>query len=360
MVNKLVFENLRFRPVRTALSVLAIGIEVAMMLTIVGLSEGMIAESQERARNVGADIWIRPRGSSVISASTSPIPEKMVQEVEKQPHVAMAVGAAVHTISGFTTMTGLDVNRYTKMTGGFRFESGGPPSGPDDILVDTYYAQQNNLSVGSYVTLINHRWRVSGIIQGQLARLVVPIKTLQELTTSGLSQIFVKVDNPALTNSVVADLRSKLPGYPIYSTEEFVSLISVNNVPMLRQFIWVIVGLSVVVGFLVVFLSMYTAVLERTREIGVLKALGASPPFVLGILIRETIVLAIVGTIIGIALSYGTRWLIAVFPTSLSQHVVPSWWPISGGIALIGALLGSAYPGWRASRQDPIEALSYE
>jgi putative ABC transport system permease protein len=143
--------------------------------------------------------------------------------------------------------------------------------------------------------------------------------------------------------------------------DEFVSMFSVEKVGGLSAFIGVIIGLSVVIGFLVVFLSMYTAVLERTREIGILKALGATPAFVLGILLRETFVLALAGSALGILFSYVTRWLLVVLvPASLSQHIVPGWWPIAGGIALAGAMLGSAYPGWRAARQDPIEALSYE
>jgi putative ABC transport system permease protein len=364
LVNKLVIENLKYRPIRTALSVVAIGLEVAMMLTIVGLSEGMLADLQQRARGIGADIIIRPPGSSALSLSSAPLPQKLVDWVEQQPHVEMAVGAMTHPVAGLTTMTGIDLDRFTRMSGGFRYEAGNPPRQPNEILVDTYYARQNKLRVGSIVKFWNRGWRVSGIIeQGKLARLAMPLAVLQDVasSTGKISQIYAKVDDPEEIDGVIADLKSKLVGYPIYSVPEFVSLFAVDKVPGLREFIGVIIGLSVAVGFLVVFLSMYTAVLERTREIGILKALGASPVFVLGILLRETLLLAIFGSALGIGFSYVTRWLImTLVPASLSQIIVYGWWPIAGAIALAGALVGAAYPGWRAARQDPIEALSYE
>jgi putative ABC transport system permease protein len=364
LTNKLVLENLRFRPVRSALSIIAIGLEVVMILTIVGISEGMIVDSQRRIRSVGADILVRPPGSSVIGLSSAPIPEKMTRFIERQPHVTMAVGAVNQPVGGVKVVTGVDVARFTQLSGGFRYLQGGPPRQPDDLLVDRYYAQQNKLKVGSSVQLMNRRWRLCGIFEeGKLARLVIPIGILQDLTSNPgkLSQIFVKVDSPANVDGVVKDLRSRLQGYQIYSLEEFISLTSMDHIPGLSEFIGVIIALSIVVGFLVVFLSMYTAVLERTREIGILKALGASPAFVVGILLRETFLLALSGSAVGILFSYGTRWLImTLVPGDLSQHIVPGWWPIAGGIALAGALLGAAYPGWRAARQDPIEALSYE
>ena len=65
--------------------------------------------------------------------------------------------------------------------------------------------------------------------------------------------------------------------------------------------------IALIVGFLVVFLSMYMAVVERKREIGILKALGAKPLTILDILVREAIVLALAGCIIGIAFSFGTK-----------------------------------------------------
>jgi putative ABC transport system permease protein len=143
--------------------------------------------------------------------------------------------------------------------------------------------------------------------------------------------------------------------------EELTSLYSVNNIQGLSEFIMVIMAIGVVIGFAVVCLSMYMAVLQRTREIGILKSLGASKSFILRIILAEALVLGIGGTILGVVMSYGAWWLIlTLVPASIPMVIVPSWWPIAGGITLIGAGLGALYPGLSAARHDTIEALSYE
>jgi putative ABC transport system permease protein len=160
---------------------------------------------------------------------------------------------------------------------------------------------------------------------------------------------------------VLNNLREKMKGYPIYTMEEFTSQLTVNSVGLLRNFIDVVIGVAVVVGFIVVFMGMYTAVLERTREIGILKAVGGSSGFILNLLVRETLLLSILGTIVGIGLTYGAKALLeATFPSSLTEEIVYSWWPISGGIAIAGSLLGVIVPAVKAVKQDVTEALSYE
>ena len=130
---------------------------------------------------------------------------------------------------------------------------------------------------------------------------------------------------------------------------------------MLKDFIYVVIGIASIVGFIVVFMAMYTAVLERTREIGILKAVGAGPGYILNILFRETILLALIGTVAGILMTYGTQWLMAhAVPASLVQETVYKWWPISAAIAVVGAVIGTVVPAMRAVRQDATEALSYE
>ena len=364
MVNKLVLENLRHRPIRTLLGVLAIGVEVTLMLTLVGLSHGMLDDLARRSRGVGADVIIRPPGTSIIGLSSAPMNEKIVNFVAGLPGVQLATGTAAHPIGGVDTVNGIDLDSFSRMCGGFRYLEGGPFQSPEDVIVDERYARQRNLHAGDRLQMMNRTWRVSGIVEpGKLARLFVPIRVLQDLTgnTGKLSVVYVKLGDPRQTPQFVASLKERLKDYQIYSMDDFISLISIDNVPGLNAFIGVVVGVSVVVGFLVVFLSMYTAVLERTREIGILKALGASPSFILTLLVRETTLLAIIGSIAGILLTFGTRWLIMrLVPSSLTQAIVPEWWPIAAAIAVAGALLGAIYPGWKAARQDAIEALAYD
>jgi putative ABC transport system permease protein len=364
LINKLVVENLKHRWVRTLLSAAAVGVQVTMILTLVGVSYGTLDDVNRRSRGAGADILIRPPGSSIISMSTAPMPEKILDFVSSIPHVAVATGTIVQPIGGTNSVTGIDVESFSKMSGGFTFLEGGTFRNPGDVVIDEYWARQFGLRVGSSMRFMERDWRVAGIVEpGKLARIFLPLKLVQELSanTGKLTMIYVKLDDPKNLPETMAALKKELPSYQIYSIEEFVSQVSVNNLPQLKTFIYVVIGVAVVVGFLVVFLSMYTAVLERTREIGILKSLGATPYLILGILIRETVFLSLIGSAFGIVFTFGTRWAIMRFvPGSLNQIIVPEWWPIASLVALVGSLLGTLYPGWIAARQDAIEALSYE
>lgn len=365
MINRLVLENLKHRPLRTLLSALSIGFQVMMILTIVGLSRGMLQDSQNRARGVNADIWVKAPDASMISFSSAGLKESLIEKFFRhQPHVARVTGTVVQPIGGINTISGIDLEEFSAISGGFKYLDGGAFQGPDEILIDSYYARQSGKKAGDTLHFVGNDWKVAGVVEsGKLARLFVPLKRLQELTnnTGNLSQILIKLDDAKNTNDVIQSLRTELPTYKIYSVEELVSMFSVDNVPGLKAFIYVIIGLSIVVGFLVVTMTMYAAVLERTREIGIMKALGAHSFDVLGILVRETLMLAAVGWVLGIGLSYLSNWAINTFVHANLQSVIAhDWWPKVLGIALIAALLGAMYPGLRAAKQDAIEALAYE
>ena len=286
------------------LSAVAIGVQVTMVLTLVGVSRGMLSDLANRSRGVGAEIWVKAPGSSIIGFSTN-FSDKYLELLRRQPHVVAVAGTLVQPIGGINSITGVDLKDFDAVSGGFRFLEGGPFKEPNDIIVDDVYSRANNVHAGDTVELPNGKWHVAGVVEsGKLSRMFAQLGVLQDMSANNgkITNAFLKLDDPKNTKAVIADLKKKLPDNPIYATDELVSLMSIDSIPMLKNFIWVVVTLGILIGFLVVFLSMYTAVLERTREIGILKALGASPAYVLGVLLRETALLAVIGSLIGILL----------------------------------------------------------
>ncbi len=361
MIQRLVVENLKHRPVRTLLSAVAIGVQVTMILTLVGVSQGVLGDIAARSRGTGADVMVRPPGSSVLAFSGN-MPQGIVGLIRKQAHVALATGVLVQSIGNFDSITGINLDEFNAMSGGLHYLQGGPFHAPDDLIIDDIYASAHHLKPGDTVDL-GLKWHVCGVVEsGKLSHMFAQMNVVQDKYSAPdkVSMVYVKLDNPANTDSVIAALNGVLMDYKVFSVDQFVSLISVDSIPILKRFTNVVIGLAVVVGFLVVFLSMYTAVLERTREIGILKALGATPGYIMTILMRETLVLAVAGAIAGILMSYGTQWLLKITVPTMPMLVVYSWWPWAAIIALTGSLIGAIYPGLKASRQDAIEALAYD
>ena len=175
MTNKIVLENLKHRPMRTLLSVLLIGIPATLILSLVGVSQGMSEDAQRRNRSIGAEIVVRAgNAQNAVGFSASSLSEKFVRALEQQPHVKLAVGIISHSIDFPVTMTGVDLSQFDKMTGGFQYLQGGPLRGPYDVLVDEPYARQHKMHVGDIYDQLSQKWHVVGIIApGKLADFAV-------------------------------------------------------------------------------------------------------------------------------------------------------------------------------------------
>lgn len=367
-MNKMVVANLLHRPIRTAISIIAIAVEVTLILLMVGLSVGILNDAKERQAGIGADVMVQPPGSSFLSGiSGAPVSIKVADILRRVPHVVAVapVITQLNTAGAVEVIYGVDLKSFQEMGGPFRYLVGGPFQGPDDILIDDYYADQNHVHVGDRIEVLNHEFRVCGIVEhGKGARKFLPMATLQDLIGANgkASMFYVKLDSASNANTVATDIR-KIPGmqsYVIRSLREYLSLMSMGNIPGLSTFITVVIGVAVVIGFIVIFQAMYAAVMERTREIGILKSMGASKGYIVQAIVRETVVLAVLGVILGIAISFGARAAIVERFPLIRILVQPIWVARATGIALVGAVLGAIYPAFKAAQKDPIDALAYE
>jgi putative ABC transport system permease protein len=162
------------------------------------------------------------------------------------------------------------------------------------------------------------------------------------------------------TEGTRAQILALMPQNSIRSLSEYVTLMTSSNLPQLRPFTRTMVSLGIVVSFLVVLLNMHTMVMERTREIGILKALGFSRFDVVRMLLGETLILTLFGTGLGIAITFLTQAILKQTNPGLTILITPSWIFAAVMLALLGAATGAAYPALRAASYDPVVALAYE
>lgn len=368
MMGELIFRNLLHRPARTFIGILAISVEVALVVLIVGLTSGLLTETAKRIEGIGADIMLQPPGASyILGFSNAPMPIKIADKLRELKYVQAVAPTLLqfNSTGGVEVVYGIDPESFREVTGGFVFLSGHDMQAADDVLVDDWAARAKHLKVGDTYSLFNNNWHVAGIVEhGKGSRVFVPITTLQDLIGAHdkASIFFVKCTRPEHTEDVMEAMRKpdNFPGYTVRPLKDLLSLMTSTNIPGLQVFIDAMIALAVSIGLLVIFLTMYTTVIERTRDIGVLKSLGASPPFIIRALLMESALLCLAGIAGGVALSYGVRAaFIAGFPT-LSILITPGWVIRAGLIALFGTIVGASYPAWVASRKDAVEALTFD
>jgi len=367
-MNKLIFANLLHRPVRSIISVLAVAIEVVMILSIVAIFMGMLNDQKQRTNGIGADLVVRPSNTSFMNGvSGAPMPSKMAQVFRRMPHVAVAAPVITNfnMSNAVEILYGIDYESYNALKP-FTWVAGGPFQGPYDVIVDDVYARSGQgRRMGDTITILNHPFRICGIVEsGKGGRRLVPIETLGELTGSDgkASVIYLKSDNPANEDAIRQEIAATrgLENYNVQTMDDLISLYTPSKFPGFDLALRVVISIAVIVGFLVIFQTMYTAVLERTREIGILKSMGASKPTIVGVVLRECAVLAVAGVLVGIAATFAVRELLNVRFPGFSFELTAAWMARGAAIAFLGSLCGALYPAWMAARKDPIDALAYE
>lgn len=366
MIRYMVLQNVLHRPVRTLITVIGVAVEVTLVILVVGLTSGLLTESAKRTEGVGADVMVQPPSASVFMAfSGAPMPIAIGDKLQTLKYVQAVAPVLVqfNSVNGLDIVYGIQPETFRAVSGGFTYLQGHGLEKPDDILVDDIYARGKKIKAGQNLFILQHTFHVAGIVEhGKGARLFVLMSTLQEMSGAKdkASVFFIKCDRSDETAAAIDEIKSLLPGYEVRPLKDFLSLMTSSTLPGLAPFINIMISVAVAIGFLVIFLSMYTAIIERTREIGVLKSLGASKKYIVELILSETTLMCLIGIAGGIGLSYLLRAIfVHIFP-SMTVLITPKWIGISGAIAILGGLLGASYPAWIASRKDPVEALAYD
>lgn len=364
-VTRMILANLFARPVRTSINILAIALQVFLVLFMVGLTTGVVSEWGKRVEGIGADIMVQPPNSSIFFAFSSAVMSEKVGAQIRQIDGVLDVAPVLILVNSEQTLNlvyGIDYDTFNGLSQGFLYHAGGSFAGPNDVIIDDIKARANHLRVGDSLSLLNHEFRICGIVEhGKGARYFIPIETAREMTgAEGRVSMFFVRSAAGASNEVRQELSRLLPQHTIRGMQEYVSLMSSSNLPELRPFIRSVVTLGVVVSFLVVLLTMYTVILERTREIGILKALGASRIDIVEIFLRETFLMALLGIGAGLAITFIVRAIVLASTPTLTIIITQGWIARAIGLALVGALSGSLYPAFRAAQYDPVRALAYE
>jgi len=367
-MNKLVIGNLLHRPLRTFISVFAIAIEVVMILCIVAIMLGQVNGARDLANGIGADMMVQPPTASNFSGiSGAPVPARIADVLRKLPHIKVVAPTIVSLTVGSSleTIWGIDYESFSALRP-FVFVAGTPFQAPNDVIVDDYFAKSDHGHlVGETITVLNHKFRISGIVEhGKGGRKFVQIRTMGGImgTPDNASLFYLKSDDPRNEELIRKEILA-VPGlsdYQVKTMAEQLSQLTPEHLPAFTIALNVVIGIAVIIGFLVIFQSMYTAVMERTREIGILKSLGASKGYIINVVLRETALISICGIALGMAMTQLIRfWMAYRFPT-LPFFVTVDWWFNGTVIAFTGGILGAVYPALKAASKDPIDALAYE
>jgi putative ABC transport system permease protein len=361
----LVTANLRSRPTRTAISILAVALGVIMMLIIGGITEGTLDDYLNRTIGVGADFILQPTGSSILYAfSSATLPEKLAQKLAEVPEIStVAPVLSMFSSSDFGLIFGIDLESYNRLPGRIEIVSGRESLQGYEVIVDELFAKARGVSPGMTIKILNHSFTISGICRsGAVVRIFVPIDTLQELngTPDKATIMFIKAAPGKDVQGIYQELHRRYPQLSIVRTTDPSLLLADTRMPGLKEFRFTLVLVSMLLSFMVILLAMYTTIFERTREIGILKSLGASRSFIVGLILKESAMICVLGVLFGIGLSFALRQvIIGVFPT-LQVRMAWSQLAFSCFLGLVGGILGALYPAYKASQMDPVTALSYE
>lgn len=351
------------RPVRTAAGAVGIGLALMLMLLLAGLWVGVQDRVTTYDDHLGADLVVVPAGTRSLFADPGILPAPAVDTIARTPGVTAA--APLRTMyqilelrHGKAAVAAVAYDPSSGLGGPWAFTDGRAPAAVDEVAVDTLWAQQHDFAIGDRLPILGHSMRVVGLTD-DTALFMTP---LLFITTTGMDQmlrasgstgaVLVSTADP---DAVTAQLRDA--EYTVRTPTELRAASLRLATDIYGSPVRLMVGVAFAAGTLIVALVAYTRVTEQQRDLGVLKALGATPGRLRRIAVGETVALTVLGTLGAVVLLVITRELLAwwrpAFPVLLSPGTIAQTAAAAAAMALLAAWL----PARRLNRLDAASAF---
>jgi ABC-type antimicrobial peptide transport system permease subunit len=365
-VGNMALQSLWQRTSRTFLTLGVIGITVGGIMALEALVRG--AMGMVSGLSSEAEIMIRQAGIADTGYST--IDQRVGSKIAAIPGVQAVSGmifsaTMIPEAGTFFIFRGLAPNEYSLQQE--NIIAGEPLTSNHQVLLGKMMADALNKGIGDTIDLTGSRFKVVGIYESGAGWMEMGgIITLRDSQTMmgkprKVSLYMVKVHDPTEAAAVVEEINASLPEIHASLTGEFAE--QMPDFATMDVMMGSISLLAILVGGVGVLNTMLMAVLERTREIGVLRALGWRSRRILGMILQESIWLGIFGGLSGILIALGLGYLLGKIPM-LGEAMTLVWdldiFIRAISIALFLGILGGLYPAMRATRLQPVEALRYE
>ncbi len=377
---ELVFANLKVRPFRTLISVIGVALGVILVILFTGLAQGMSNDMAKRAANWKAEIVFTRPGAMELTSSNASVSTTYAQRlleiegVESTVPVIRYITPNTKARWGIEQIDGLDWEPFSAMNEMEIVQGRAPVSfeykieqeandvtPPNEVMLDERNFAENNYNIGDSIELLGDQYKIVGVFSPPSgARIKLSLGAMQKAlkAENKCTYVLVKLKPGADVDTVAARIDEKLPGNKINLTRDLI-IDAQDRVPGLSTFLRVLVGLGAFVSTIFVLLSMYTTITERRKEIGILKSLGASKPFIIKVIEGEALLIGVLGVVLGFIVSFGAAFLIEKL-FELKFEFSSGWVMTAVIIAIAGSLFGALYPAWRASDIDPVLVLTNE
>ncbi|MGH9820897.1 MAG: ABC transporter permease [Pyrinomonadaceae bacterium] len=358
------------RPMRSFVSVLGIALGVFLIISTIGLADGTLRGNAQREANVGAEIMVRASGTFGLSGSEPlrlPVSRALglaaVEGVKMAVPIGQNLDAADDSETGTRLIDGVHYGEYAKIAGLRIVDGRELVESGNEAVIDTAWQAQKKLKIGSTLRIYEKDFTVVGTYEpASGARIKIPLAEMQNSLAGDArycTTILVKVDDPAQQDEIATRIQAKYPDDQIIMTRDFEELY-LGAIPAIDIFLDVVVAIAAIIGILVVLLTMYTSVAERTKQIGVLKSLGMSKPAIAFLITKEALLISLAGGVVGMILSVPLPLILTQTDSSMRFTFEIKWilLTLAGGLA--GGAIGAIYPAVRAARMDAVDALACE